>query len=113
MNRRAALACLGLTSLGLAFGAPWLRAGAAGLVTVIQSHRSFSVAEVHIKHGDTVSFTNDDGFNHQVFVKSPSFSFESAEQAPGEVVNMKFPVPGSFDVQCGIHPRMHLAVTVD
>ena len=113
MSRRGALACLGMTGLGLAFGAPWLRAGAAGIVTVIQAHRAFNVTDIHIKRGDTVSFTNDDAFNHQVFVKSPAFSFESAEQAPGEGVNMKFPVAGTFDVQCGIHPRMHLAVTVD
>ena len=104
---------MGLAGLGLAFASPWLRAGAAGVVTVIQAHRAFGVADIRIKHGDTVTFTNDDAFNHQVFVKSPSFTFESAEQAPGEAVNMKFPVAGTFDVQCGIHPRMHLAVTVD
>ncbi len=94
-------------------GAPGLRAVAAGMVTVVQAHRAFSVAEAHVKRGDSISFTNEDTFNHQVFVKSPSFSFESTEQAPGEAVVMKFPVGGTFDVQCGIHPRMHLAVTVD
>ena len=91
MSRRTTLACLGLAGLGLAFGSPWLRAGAAGIVTVMQAHRAFSAADIHIKRGDTVTFTNDDAFNHQVFVKSPGFSFESAEQAPGEAVNMKFP----------------------
>ncbi len=113
MTRPVTLACLVLAGLGVALGAPWLRAGAAGLVTVIQAHRAFSVAEVHIKRGDTVTFTNDDAFNHQVYVKSPAFSFESAEQAPGSAVNFKFPTSGTFDVQCEIHPRMHLAVTVD
>ena len=113
MTRPVTLACLVLAGLGVALGAPWLRAGAAGLVTVIQAHRAFSVAEVHIKRGDTVTFTNDDAFNHQVYVKSPGFSFESAEQAPGSAVNIKFPTSGTFDVQCEIHPRMHLAVTVD
>ncbi len=113
MTRAGMLACLGLAGLGLAAGAPWLRVAAAGVVTVIQAHRAFGVADIHLKHGDTVTFTNDDVFNHQVFVKSPAFSFESAEQAPGEAINVKFPTAGTFDVQCGIHPRMHLAVTVD
>ena len=113
MSRRATLAGLGLAGLGLACVAPWLHAGAAGLLTVVQAHRAFSVADIHVKRGDTVTFTNDDAFNHHVFVKTPSFAFESAEQAPGETVNVKFPVAGTFDVQCGIHPRMHLAVTVD
>ena len=94
-------------------GAPWLRVAAAGIVTVVQAHRAFNVAELHIKRGDTIAFTNEDAFDHQVFVKTPGFSFESVEQAPGEIVNAKFPVAGTFDVQCGIHPRMHLAVTVD
>jgi plastocyanin len=111
MNRRLAFAGVALGLMALS--APLLRAGAANLVTVIQSHRAFSMAEVRLKRGDTVRFTNDDLFNHQVYVKSPTFSFDSAEQAPGEAVNMAFPVAGTFDVLCGMHPRMHLAVTVE
>lgn len=99
--------------LAMACGTPWLCAGAAGLVTVIQTHRAFSVADIHVKRGEAVSFTNEDVFNHQIFVKTPIFAYESKEQAPGESVVLKFPTAGTFDVQCGIHPRMHLAVTVD
>ena len=113
MSRWTDLACLALAGLGLVVGAPLIRAAAASVVTVMQMHRAFNVADVHIKRGDAVRFTNDDAFNHQVYVKTPSFSFESAEQAPGEAVNVTFPVAGTFDVQCEIHPRMHLAVTVD
>ncbi|WP_158745557.1 hypothetical protein [Acidisphaera sp. L21] len=111
MSRRLAFASLTLTSLAL--GAPWLHAGAANLVTIIQSHRAFSVTDLHLKRGDSVRFTNDDLFNHQVYVKSPAFSFDSAEQAPGEAVSVAFPVAGTFDVLCGMHPRMHLAVIVE
>ena len=114
MSRNIALVCLGLASLlFVAAAAPWMRAAAAGMVTVIQAHRAFSVAELRVRRGDAVHFTNDDAFNHQIFVKSPAFSYESKEQAPGEAVDLRFPVGGTFDVQCEIHPRMHLAVTVD
>ena len=114
MSRRwGKIACLVLAGADLALGALWLRAGAASMMTIIQAHRAFNVADVHIKRGDALHFTNDDAFNHQVYVKSPSFAFESAEQAPGEAVNITFPTTGTFDVQCEIHPRMHLAVTVD
>ena len=113
MSRRTDLACLALAGLGLVAGAPLLRAAAANVVTVVQNHRAFSIPDAHIKRGDGLRFTNDDAFNHQIFVKTPAFSFQSAEQAPGETVNITFPTAGTFDVQCEIHPRMHLAVTVD
>ena len=86
---------------------------AGGLVNVIQSHRAFSVTTLKLHRGDSVHFSNQDVFNHQIFVKSPGFNFDSPEQAPGETLDVTFPEPGVFDVQCGIHPRMHLGVTVD
>ena len=113
MTRTGFVACLGLAGFGLACASPGLRAGAAAVVTVIQAHRAFGVPSIHIKRGDTVDFTNEDSFNHQIFVRAPGFTFESAEQPPGETVQTKFTATGLFDVQCAIHPRMHLAVTVD
>jgi len=38
--------------------------------------------------------------------------FDSDEQAPGDIVDVKFPNSGEFDVRCGIHPRMLLHVSV-
>jgi plastocyanin len=113
MSRQTDLACLALAGLGLVAGAPLLRAAAANVVTVIQNHRAFSIPEAHLKRGDGMRFTNEDVFNHQIFVKTPAFNFESAEQPPGETVNITFTAAGIFDVQCEIHPRMHLAVTVN
>ncbi len=86
---------------------------AASMVTVSQAGRAFSVASVHIARGDSIHFTNNDRFDHQVYVDAPGFKFQSAEQAPGETAEVKFTAAGTFDVQCQIHPRMHLAVTVD
>jgi len=85
---------------------------AGGFIDVTQLNRAFSVAALTLHVGDTVRFNNKDPFNHQIYVKSLDFNFDSPEQVPGETVNLTFTKPGTFDVQCGIHPRMHLSVTV-
>ena len=101
-----------------------MRAGAVGAVLVllgaaamqvhpvIQKGRAFNLADVAIAVGDTVEFENQDEFLHQIYVKSDAFNFESAEQPPGENVPLRFPVAGTFEVLCEIHPKMHLTVTV-
>lgn len=85
---------------------------ATGVVTVSQQGRAFLVRDVQVTRGDVVRFTNDDDFTHQIYVSSPSFSFDSAEQDPGQVVDLRFPVPGLFEVRCHIHPKMLLHVDV-
>ena len=83
---------------------------AAGVVTVSQQNRAFSVAGVRIVHGQTVRFSNDDQFRHQIYVESPSFSFESDEADPGTSVDIEFAKAGIFQVRCHIHPKMLLTV---
>ena len=85
---------------------------AADQTIVSQRERSFSVQSVEIKQGSTIRFSNDDDFSHQIFVQSPDFTYESDEQDPGHAVSVTFPKRGTFDVQCHIHPKMHLRVTV-
>ncbi|WP_299655476.1 hypothetical protein [uncultured Jannaschia sp.] len=84
----------------------------AETVTVNQKDRRFEIQHVEIVAGDIVSFTNDDRFLHQIYANSPRFSFDSAEQFPGEVVDVRFPREGAFEVRCGIHPKMLLKVEV-
>lgn len=86
---------------------------AAETVTVGQKDRQFSVASVSLTAGDTVRFTNDDPFIHQLYSESPDFNFTTAEQAPGVPLDVAFPVAGSFQVLCKIHPRMRLTVNVE
>ena len=99
--------------LGVAVASPAAAALAGKVVTVSQVGRAFAVAKISIARGDTIRFTNDDQFDHEIYVDSPSFKFESAEQAPGANADVLFTTSGTFDVQCQIHPRMHLAVTVE
>jgi plastocyanin len=79
---------------------------------VIQKDRAFNIKEVQVQPGGTVHFDNNDDFVHQIFVQSPSFSYESDEQPPSHALNVTFPTKGTFDVQCRIHPKMHLRVDV-
>jgi plastocyanin len=79
---------------------------------VSQRDRAFSLKTLTVATGDVVQFTNDDEFIHQVYVKSGNFKFDSAESQPGDLINLNFTVPGIFVVQCHIHPKMMLVVTV-
>jgi len=80
--------------------------------TVIQQERSFHPAEVTIARGSTLDFSNQDEFIHQIYVDSPGFNYDSAEQQPGEVFHVHFPDAGTFPVRCHIHPKMLLTVHV-
>lgn len=81
--------------------------------TVIQQkNRNFQPVEISIAKGSTVRFENSDPFLHQIFVSSPSFSFDSDEQSPGENIDVPFTATGDFTVKCGIHPKMSLTVHV-
>ena len=40
------------------------------------------------------------------------FKFDSGDQEPGSKTSVKFPVAGTFDVLCAIHPKMKLTVHV-
>jgi plastocyanin len=85
---------------------------AAEMVTVVQRDRKFQTETVSIAVGDSVKFTNEDPFFHQLFVRSASFSFSSDEQAKGYVLTVPFTVAGRFEVRCEIHPKMVLVVNV-
>jgi plastocyanin len=80
--------------------------------TIIQQNRAFHPGEVSIAKGDTLDFSNQDDFIHQIFVDTPGFSYDSAEQEPGVVFHIHFPDAGTFPVRCHIHPKMLLTVHV-
>jgi plastocyanin len=77
-----------------------------------QRNRAFDASDVTIAAGDSVLFTNEDQFLHQIYVKSATMNFESSEQPPGQTVEVAFPRAGTFTVRCHIHPTMSLTVTV-
>jgi plastocyanin len=87
-------------------------AAAAATMTVSQKNRAFGPSNITIAKGDTIRFTNDDEFLHQIYTKASGFAFDSDEQSPGNPLTVAFPNAGVFEVRCGIHPKMLLTVTV-
>ena len=79
---------------------------------VHQHGRAFAQSSITIAVGDTIRFVNDDPFLHQAYVVSRKFAFDSDEQPPGKVIDVTWPVAGTFIVRCHIHPTMRLVVNV-
>ena len=77
--------------------------------TVSQKGRAFHPTDVTINRGESLTFTNEDSFIHQIYVDG---LFDSEEKAPGENLNETFPKSGSFLVRCHIHPTMRMTVHV-
>ena len=86
---------------------------AAAVHEVAQRNRAFSVDEIAIARGDSIAFSNNDEFLHQIYVDSRLMDFDSAEQSHGQTITVTFPVAGNFPVRCHIHPKMLLTVHVN
>ena len=96
----------------IAGGAAWTQQSDEPYV-VSQRGRAFNPNFLAIKQGDTVRIVNDDGdLLHHAYVESDSFNFDSGDQLPGSRTDIVFSVPGTFNVLCGIHPKMKLVVVV-
>jgi plastocyanin len=80
--------------------------------TIVQNGRAFHPVEIAIVRGETLDFSNQDDFIHQIYVDSPGFKYDSAEQPPGETLHISFPDAGTFPIRCHIHPKMLLTVHV-
>ena len=77
---------------------------------IVQKERRFNPTEITIKAGDSLTFTNDDEFIHQMYADG---LFDSDEKKPGQSLTQVFPRQGTFEVRCHIHPKMKLAVRIN
>ena len=106
---------LGAVVLGCVLGAvmgigvAW----AAAQHEVVQKHRSFRPGEIAIKAGDTISFVNDDFYDHNVYSETPGNEFNTGVQSRGEGTQVTLEQPGVVEVLCKIHQKMKLIVTVE
>lgn len=80
---------------------------------VSQKDKSFSVDQLSVKVGDTVKFTNDDPFFHNVFSLSPTLTFDLGSYPQGESRTVKFEEAGEVHVECAIHPSMRMVIEVE
>jgi len=85
---------------------------AAAPVTVSQQGLQFSVSELSVTKGQMVVFKNDDRTAHNITVNGEGVNLNSGLQQPGVEFKVPFAKPGTYQVSCGIHPKMKLTVTV-
>jgi plastocyanin len=98
-------------ALGASLALGWAGALAADH-EVLQKDKAFSVKSLTIKAGDSVSFKNLDPYVHNVFSLTEPQPFDLGTTAPGQSSSIGFDHPGTFEVECAIHPEMKITVTV-
>lgn len=81
-------------------------------VEISQRERRFTPDAVTLAPNEILRILNDDRFIHHVFFNTESRSYDSGDQRPGQSVDLRFPAAGVYQVQCAIHPKMRLTVTV-
>ena len=97
---------------GLFLAAAASRGASAETHTIVQIERSFRPNEITITAGNSLAFSNQDEFIHQIYVDSDKIDYDSAEQPPGQIITIPFPKSGDFPVRCHIHPKMLLTIHV-
>lgn len=110
MNSKIALTLIAAGVCGVALsGAAWARA----MVTVDQKGLAFSMPALAAKKGDILNFNNNDSTSHNILITGAGVSLNSGLQQPG--VSFKAPLvkEGTYQVICGIHPKMKMTVTVN
>ena len=68
--------------------------------------------ELAVTKGQSVIFKNDDRTAHNITVSGEGVNLNSGLQQPGVEFKVPFAKPGTYQVSCGIHPKMKLTVTV-
>jgi plastocyanin len=85
---------------------------AAAPVTVTQKGLQFSVEELSLGKGQVVTFVNDDRTAHNITVSGEGVNLNGGLQQPGADFKVPFAKPGTYQVSCGIHPKMKMTITV-
>lgn len=77
-----------------------------------QEGKKFSVDKLEIKVGDSVKFTNQDSFFHNVYSLSDLKTFDLGSYPKGEFRTVTFDKAGVIPVECAIHPNMYMEIHV-
>ena len=84
----------------------------AGSLVIGQKNKQFTKDKITIKVGETVRFTNEDPFFHNVFSLSPVKTFDLGSYPKGEFRDVTFDTAGIVEVECAIHPNMRMTIEV-
>jgi plastocyanin len=80
---------------------------------VDQRDLMFVPTSLTIASGDTVRFTDTDRITHNITITYPDGSvIDKGMDRYGEDIIVHFTKPGVYQVNCLIHPMMHMTVTV-
>lgn len=81
-------------------------------IIVGQKNKAFTVEELKIQKGEAVKFVNQDSFFHNVFSLSDAKLFDLGSFPQGEGRSVTFDEVGTVEVECAIHPDMHMVIQV-
>ncbi len=77
-----------------------------------QKDKAFAPGTMKVKVGDKIIFKNNDGFAHNAFSDNEANEFDIGMQKPGQDVSIEMKKPGKVEVECAIHPNMHMTIEV-
>ncbi|MCL4418145.1 MAG: cupredoxin family copper-binding protein [Actinobacteria bacterium] len=83
--------------------------GSGGLAVTIKSN-AFDPASLTIKVGDTVTWTNNDSYNHTI--TSDNGAFDSGNISGGGTFSFTFNTAGTFNYHCSVHTFMTAKIIV-
>ncbi|MCE9622363.1 MAG: cupredoxin domain-containing protein [Actinomycetia bacterium] len=90
--------------------APSVTVVAAETADITIADFMFTAAEVHIKAGGSVTWTNGDD---QAHTATSSGNFDAGAIDPSQSSTVEFPVAGTFTYVCSFHPFMNGTVVVE
>jgi len=82
----------------------------ATVTAVTIKNFAFSPAQVTVKAGSTVRWTNQDSTAHTI--TSDDGKFNSGNLSTGGTFEFTFAAPGTYVYHCGIHPMMKATIVV-
>lgn len=80
---------------------------------VDQKNKKFSVDQITIKKGDSITFSNSDPFFHHIFSLVGDNLFDIGFFPQNKSRSKQFDVPGESIIECAIHPAMYLKVIIE
>jgi plastocyanin len=75
-------------------------------------YKGARVTTLRIKVGDVIEFKNTDPYFHNVFSLSDVKMFDLGSYPQGKSKFVKFDKAGTVEIECAIHPQMHMIVEV-
>lgn len=99
-----------ILSSAILFGAQPL---SAAEYEVGQQNKAFTHEKLTVEVGDSVNFTNQDPFYHNIYSLSDVQTFDLGSYPKGQFGTVVFENEGDVEIECAIHPQMHMTIHVN